>query len=276
MAGSALTIIAALTLGIAIQVMILSRFQHDRSQQLAWADFRAELANAVAPVAQTDRAGELQPLGIPIAVLSIPSIGLNEVVFEGTTPAVMTKGPGHRRDTVMPGQPGVSVVMGRQFTYGGPFDRIGTLVPGEEITIVTGQGENTFLVIGTRKDGDPQAPPVPKGSSRITLVTADGPGLVPDGAVRVDADLAGDPFPAARRVIPPAALPLSEQAMGTDAAAWVGLVLWSQALALAAAGFVWARLRWGRWQAWLVGVPILVALGLAVADQIVRLLPNLL
>ncbi|MCZ0981039.1 hypothetical protein O1L60_24275 [Streptomyces diastatochromogenes] len=29
-------------------------------------------------------------------------------------------GPGHRRDTALPGQPGASVIMGRQWGYGSP------------------------------------------------------------------------------------------------------------------------------------------------------------
>jgi hypothetical protein len=34
--------------------------------------------------------------------------------------------------------------------------------------------------------------------------------------------------------------------------------------------------RWGRWQAWIVGVPVLLAVGLAVADLASSFLPNLL
>ena len=53
------------------------------------------------------------------------------------------------------------------------------------------------------------------------------------------------------------------------------LVLWGQALLLAAFG-VAGRVRWGGWQAWVVGIPVLGALGATIADQIARLLPNLL
>ena len=70
--------------------------------------------------------------------------------------------------------------------------------------------------------------------------------------------------------------PPSDEALASDPTAWMPLVLWAQALVLAAIGLTWARLRWGARQAWLVGVPTLAALGLAVADQVARLLPNLM
>mgnify|MGYP007022302215 CR=1 FL=1 len=44
----------------------------------------------------------------------------------------------------------------------------------------------------------------------------------------------------------------------------------------AAVGSVWLRARWGRWQSWLVSVPALAFFGISVADNVVRLLPNLL
>ncbi len=64
--------------------------------------------------------------------------------------------------------------------------------------------------------------------------------------------------------------------MARDPDAWMPLVLWGQALLVAALALAWARIRWGGWQTWLVGVPVLGALGLAAADQAARLLPNLL
>jgi LPXTG-site transpeptidase (sortase) family protein len=95
-----------------------------------------------------------------MAVLEIPALDLHEVVFEGTTSGVLQDGPGHRRDTVFPGQEGTSVIMGRQATYGGPFGRLDVLQPGEPFTITTGQGAHTYHVTGVRREGDPQPPPL--------------------------------------------------------------------------------------------------------------------
>ena len=47
-------------------------------------------------------------------------------------------------------------------------------------------------------------------------------------------------------------------------------------LVAAAVVTVWVRFRAGQWQAWVIGVPVLVALGLTVSDDIAALLPNML
>jgi len=68
----------------------------------------------------------------------------------------------------------------------------------------------------------------------------------------------------------------AEQAMGTDSSAWVPLVLWGQGLVIMAWLITWARGHWGRWQTWIVAVPVVLFFGLEVADQAARLLPNLM
>jgi sortase A len=40
--------------------------------------------------------------------------------------------------------------------------------------------------------------------------------------------------------------------------------------------FAWARAKWGQWQSWAVGLPLMLATGWAVANQLAALLPNLL
>ena len=54
------------------------------------------------------------------------------------------------------------------------------------------------------------------------------------------------------------------------------LALWLQALVVVTVAFVWAWFRWGRARAWIVGFPVLLLVGLMSADQVARLLPNLL
>ncbi|MFD0572399.1 sortase [Kitasatospora gansuensis] len=62
--------------------------------------------------------------------MEIPQLGLREVIREGSTGEVLAAGPGHRRDTAMPGQAGSSVLLGRQAGFGGPFGSIGQLRTG--------------------------------------------------------------------------------------------------------------------------------------------------
>ncbi|MFC0532542.1 sortase [Phytohabitans kaempferiae] len=283
--GIALSILAAVALGFVVHLTLLSQLQYARNQQTAFADFRAELARGTAPVGQTTveyedgaeqgRESVVGP-GTPVAVLRIPAVGLSTVVFEGSSGDVLRQGPGHRRDSVLPGQPGTSVVMGRRAAYGGPFRDLDLLLPGDAVIVTTGQGEHTYRVVGLRRPGEPAPPPLDAGKGRLTLVTADGSLYVPRDVLRVDAELVTEAKPAPARRFGAASLPPADAAMATDAGAWTPLLLWSQGLLLATLGVTYLRARWGGWQAWIVGAPVILALGLAIADQAARLLPNLL
>lgn len=166
----------------------------------------------------------------------------------------------------MPGQAG----------FGGPFGALGQLRTGETFTVTTGQGSNRFRVVAVRRAGDSVPEPVKAGAGRIVLVTGDGPRYAPSGTLLVDADLVTEVRPAGVRPVAPAALPAGERAMGRDDGAWIPLVLWGEGLLLAAVALAAAWAGWGRRQAWIVGVPVLSVLVLAVADQVARLLPNLI
>jgi sortase A len=275
--STAILSLAASLLGFAVWIMAVSHLYYDRVQHDAYASFRAELAQAIAPTGPTDPASPRQLLapGSPVAILTIPEIGLDAVVLEGTSGAVLEGGPGHLRDTQLPGQAGLSEIMGRRAAYGGPFARLSSLSPGQLFSVTTGQGVFHYRVIDVRRAGDT----VPRFSSRqgwLILATADGAAFAPSGVLRVDANLISKPQPAPAMVVSGADIGPSELALGTDAVAWVPLVLWGQALVLAAAGISWLGLRWGRWQSWTVAVPVLGYLGLEVADQVARLLPNLM
>jgi len=271
-----LNILTLLVVAFVAQVTVLGRLEHDRDQQVAFSRLREELANGTAPVGPVDPTGKRVALGRPVALLEIPGLGVREVVLSGTTSGVLASGVGHRRDTVLPGQAGVSVLMGRRMTYGGPFSAIGTLGSGDALTVTTGQGTSAYRVLGVRRPGDP-LPPVPEqGAGRLTLVTSSGNPLTPKDVVRVDADLIGTAMPAAQPALPPGSLPSAEQTMHGDIRALIPLVLWGLALAGAVFATSWLRQRWGRWQAWIVAVPVLAYLGLSVAGEAAQLLPNLL
>jgi hypothetical protein len=165
--------------------------------------------------------------------------------------------------------------MGRRATYGGPFARLASLSPGQLFRVTTGQGVSRYRVLDVRRARDP-VPPFTPGQGRLILVTADGPAYFPSGVVRVDANLISKPQPAPAMVYSPADIGPTEAAMGTEPVAWVPLVLWGQGLLLAAIALGWMRAVWGRWQTWVVAIPVLGFFGLAVADQAARLLPNLM
>ncbi|MDQ7911131.1 class E sortase [Phytohabitans sp. ZYX-F-186] len=277
-ASTMLLLLSFVVLIFATYIGAFSSLHHARAQYTSYANFRKELAQATAPVGPTrpDDPSKLLAQGTAVAVLSIPRIDLREVVFEGTTGSILQNGPGHLRNTPMPGQSGVSVIMGRATTYGGPFGQLSTLNPGDTFTVTTGQGVSTFRVLGVRRGGDPFPPPVAAGGGRLTLTTADGSPLLPSGVLRVDADLTSPALPTPPMPLTRRDLSTAELALGTDQFAWMQLVLWGQALVAAAVLLAVARLHWGRWQVWTVSVPVLVFFCVGTADQIARLLPNLM
>jgi sortase A len=274
--GAAVLTASLLLLGFVAHVAAFSAFQHYRAQTLAYGELRTSLAKAETPVGQLVSEDEMVALGTPVALLDAPSIGLSEVVLEGSTADVLRSGPGHRRDSVMPGQAGTAVILGRQTTYGGPFSQLYRLAPGDEITVTTGQGVNTYRVFGLRRAGDPMPAALASNQGRLELQTADGLALFPSGVLHVDAELVSKTQQSPSRVMSYAALPPDERAMGQNPQAWFSAFFAFVFFVAAGIGMWWLWTRWGRWHAWLVGVPVLVALGVATADIVMGALPNLL
>jgi hypothetical protein len=277
-ASTAITLFSVVLLGFAGYIGFLGRLHHDRAQLVAYANFRKDLAQATAPTGQTrpDNAGKLLDLGTPVALLEIPRLHLKEVVFEGTTGAVLEDGPGHLRSTPLPGQAGTSQIMGRVATYGGPFAKLSTLLPGDAVTVTTGQGVHHYKVLDVRREGLPQPPPPAAGAGRLQLVTAYGGPIVPSDVLRVDADLTSPVQPNAKLIVGGNQLPPAEKAMATDAGAWFPIVFIGEGLLLAVGLVSLARTFWGVWQTWIVAIPLVCFFGFATADQVARLLPNLM
>ena len=110
----------------------------------------------------------------------------------------------------------------------------------------------------------------------MILVTSDGAPLEPSGMLYVDAALTSKPQPAPAMVLSSGDLSASENAMGTEPQAWVPIVLWGQLLLIAAIVLSWLWSAWGRWQTWLIAVPVIGYIVLSAANEVTRLLPNLL
>lgn len=268
--SSAATMIAIVALWMLAQMLFLSGASHDRDQALLYKQFRNELSQTTAPL------GPIVEPGSPVAILKIPAVDVEEVVVEGTASGDLLAGPGHRRDTVLPGQEGVSVTYGRATTYGGPFGSIGDLTEGDTITVITSQGEKDLTVTAVRREGDPVAPPAP-GVGRITLTSAEGDGplavLTPDEVVYVDAET-DEPFPTPSGRL--SAVPESEKAMGTDSTVLPLLALCLALLLGLTVAVILARARWSAVLVWVVASPVAMALAWATTDTVMRLLPNLI
>ena len=267
-----LVLISLSAIWLLVYAVFLSGIQEHNAQHRLYSSIRYSLAEELAPFG-----GVIAP-GTPVAVLNAPAAGISQtVVVEGTSSGVLRDGPGHQQNTPLPGQAGVSVIMGRSVTFGAPFRHIASMKVGDPITVTTGQGTFHYTVIDVRGNGDPLPPTISPTASRLTLVTSRGSGWregwAPNSPVFVDATMHGQvqAAPSGRlTVIAPAATE-----MHVDTGGLVALVLWLQALLLVTCGLVWARMRWGFWQAWLAGAPLVLALVWIASSEILRLLPNL-
>uniref|UniRef100_UPI000AFC57A8 sortase n=1 Tax=Streptomyces lushanensis TaxID=1434255 RepID=UPI000AFC57A8 len=275
--GATLCVLAAVLLGFAANLTVVGHLKHSRDQQVSYDELRKQLAEGTAPVGGSDVEGKPLALGAPVALLDIPDLGVHEVVGEGTTSGVLMSGPGHRRDTPLPGQAGTAVIMGRLWGYGSPFANLDRLPVNARITVMTGQGEAEYRVTGTRRAGDAlPTPSTDPNQGRLTLITATGPAYTPSGVLRVDAQLTSPVQPSPPRERASGWITTAEEALKGDSGAWLAVFLWIQGLFLAALLAAWTQRVWGRWQTWICAVPVLAVLGLACAGAVTRLMPNLL
>ncbi|WP_051325701.1 sortase [Glycomyces tenuis] len=267
----ALARVAVGALGLVLFAVALSPVQADREQQVLRDEMDAEIADPGEVL-------ESIPPGTPIASVDIPAIGLeHQVVVQGTTAEDLTAGLGHRRDSVLPGQTGLSVIYGRHAAFGAPFADLDRLDPGDEIEVVTPDGEFVFRVDRVRRDGDPIAAREP-GGTWLVLVTAVGDPFRPTETIYVDATLTDRTLAAGAVTEAIAVEPVTsdEIAMAEDSGGWFELVLWLQALAVALVGLLWTKHRLGRRETWIMGFPVMAAVLWNVYEAAMRLFPNLL
>lgn len=277
LASSACGVLALVCGWVLLQLLVLGGLSHSRSQHLLYSQFRSELAQATAPTGELDYNGNPVQAGAPVALLTIPAIGLQQVVVDGTASGDLTAGPGHLRDTPLPGQAGWSWVLGRGSTYGAPFGKIAQLAKGDTITVVTGEGKTEYTVLDVRRAGDP-VPAAPSGSTGglLTLVTADSHGFL--SALRASSPVYVDATTDKGLADGPVALavPSSELVMARDTSALPTLTLLLALLTGLVLAITAARRHFRASLVWLVSTPVAIALAWAVTDQATRLLPNLM
>lgn len=255
-------LLALLTMGFVGYVLGVSRIQEASAQHRLYETLAGELGQDIGPL------GPTKP-GAPVAVLDIPSIGISDlVVVEGTSPEDMMSGPGHLRNTPLPGQLGLSVIFGRRVTFGAPFGRLGVLRPGDKITTITQQGKSVYKVVAV---GDSQHPVKDTTLNRLALLTTTS-ASVPTYYLEVDADLVSTVHngPVEMPVIGP-----SEQALAGDSGALVLTMVWGLALVIVSVGAAVAAARWSPWPVYLIAAPAVLAIVWVLYENFAALLPNL-
>ena len=84
--------------------------------------------------------------GEPFAQIRMPSIDVDQIVFEGVQVETLKQGPGRIPGTSLPGQPGNAGISGHRTTYGQPFHDLDRLRPGDSIFVDTAIGTHEYIV----------------------------------------------------------------------------------------------------------------------------------
>ncbi|MEO6121198.1 MAG: class E sortase, partial [Acidimicrobiales bacterium] len=223
------------------------------------------------------------PVGDAVAILRIPSIGVDKTVVEGVALDDLKKGPGHYPDTPLPGQPGNASIAGHRTTYGAPFYNLDELDNGDEILVTTRQGEFRYEVVESKVVRPSETSVLdPTSDNRLTLTTCEprfsaAKRLVVVAVLAPETTAAPAPVPAPLPLAPPdrpAPRPSIDPAgLSGEGASDRPALLWGLAAALVAAA-IWAGARfWRRWPAYLLGVPVFLVVLFIFFENFSRLLP---
>ena len=178
---------------IAIAVLIVEFLVSPLIQQRAQRQLLTQFSTLTAQAASAFGQSDVSPLmdtapayGSPVAIIEIPKIGLTQVVVEGASSSYTQTGPAHVQGTVLPGQAGESVIIGRRTTFGAPFYKINKLRVGDEIKLTTLEGPSVYKVI------EPKS--VATDANVLKLHTSNPPVLA-TSTITVVAQLQAQPYP---------------------------------------------------------------------------------
>jgi sortase A len=209
--------------------------------------------------------------GEPVAIMTIPSIGLHQGVIEGTSAADLQEGPGLSNTAGIPGDVGNAIIAGRRTSFGAPFGRLASLQAGDDIDVVDGAGKFTFSVFSVQTISNGSISVPKSGPSWLTLVTSNS-SWVPTGKLVVVARLVGQPNTAGSELTSYAMPNLS----GDPSAGFLAAI-WALMFVASLIFMVFAIRRWRQtWITWLLAAPILVACGLFACESLARCLPSTL
>ena len=213
------------------------------------------------------------PEGDAVAIITIPTLGLEKAVVEGVGVPDLKKGPGHYPDTPLPGQAGNAAIAGHRTTYGAPFYRLDELKAGDSIFTTTLQGRFEYRV-AEAKVVSPSAVEVLDATEddRLTLTTCN-PRFSAAQRLVIVASLVGKAAPAlADRPQPVAPEPATDGLSG-DRPSVVPAAAWGVA-AVVIACLAWlAGRRWHRLAAYLVAAPVVAVVLFVFFENVARLLP---
>lgn len=120
----------------------------------------------------------------PVARLSVPALGIDEIVLAGDSGRTLAFGPGHMSSTPLPGRLGHSILGGHRDTH---FAFLQGLQPGMTVTVQRQDGGwQDYLVTGSQVMDYRQARLAPaEGRTALSLVTCyPFDAVIPGGPLR--------------------------------------------------------------------------------------------
>jgi LPXTG-site transpeptidase (sortase) family protein len=255
-------VIFMLAFGSLMFNQILGPLVHDRAATALEQRLASDLVNGVAPVSNPIA------LGVPIGLIEVPNRDVRAVVVEGSKAEQLAQASGHLIGSALPGQPGVSAILGRSQTYGAEFRNLDQLIAGDEVIVTTGQGVHTYEVIDITVRSARDAAAFQGEGHMLILAT------VVDSSDRlvVRATLTSPVFPAGEPTDHQTTL--DELGLAGDSSSWSDLVLWMLIAVLLAAGFPIIVNQVGRRVGWLVVAPIAMWVALEVWTAISLMSPS--
>ncbi len=131
--------------------------------QDAWAETQA--APGAGPVKPWSHADTW-----PIAQLTMPRLGIDQIVLAGASGRTLAFGPAHLGASMTPGGPGNAIISGHRDTH---FAFLAHMVPGDVLTITTRAGVDVTYEVSSTEivHIDDAHIPLVTGRPRLTLVT---------------------------------------------------------------------------------------------------------
>lgn len=187
-------VIAVVILGIVLY-LVEPMFQQ-REQGLQLERYRSSIdkaANQSTGLGGVEVSSIAPAVGSAVGIVEIGSIGVRQVVVEGTSSSNTMIGPGHVPGTAGPGQPGNTVIVGRSSMYGGPFGDLSKMEVGDQIVVSTTQGQSLYevtdagsveLTAAATPTAAPKVPaPTPVSTTTSTTVAPEGEAAVTETTV---------------------------------------------------------------------------------------------
>ena len=267
------------TLAITVLVVIAGQFLlspvlQARAQIVAARELAQRFAIAAGAIGQSDLSplpNEPVAVGSAIATLSIPSLGVEQVVAEGAQSQQLQRGPGHVSGTSGIGEKGVSVIAGRRASWGAPFAHINKLRVGDTITTTTVAGPMTYAVVRVT-NALPDLRSATGNKSQLVLVSSTPAGLATGDLVVVAESTKPAYLSTPQNRLPEASVRQGNLAASVPAAGWLLLLVLFVALAT-----FWLRSGlMDRVLVWTLGAPVVALVALLLLRAVDALLPGTL